>query len=190
MNMDKQQIKVLGFSGSLRKGSFNTALINNAIRLSPEYIKIEKFDISPIPLYNEDIRVGVGEPDSVIEFKQKIREADSLLIAVPEYNYSIAGVLKNALDWVSRPPNESPLNGKPFAMMSVAGRLGGARAQYHMRQVAVFLNMHAINKPELLIPSALEKFDKDGNLIDKSIEERIVELLEALYEWTLLLKQK
>ncbi len=188
--MDKQQIKVLGFSGSFRKGSFNTALINHAIRLSPEHIKMEKFDISPIPLFNEDTRVEVGEPEPVKLFKQKIAEADALLMAVPEYNYSIAGVLKNAIDWASRPLDTSPLFNKPFAMMSAGGGLGGGRAQYHMRQVAVYLNMQPINKPELMVPRANEKFDKDGNLVDSSIEDKILNLLEALYEWTILLKRK
>jgi chromate reductase len=189
VKMNKTIISVLGISGSLRRGSFNTALINHAIRLAPEYIRIERFDISGIPLYNEDIRTGPGEPAIVTEFKKKIAEADALLIASPEYNYSVAGVLKNAIDWASRPINTSPFDNKPFGMMSAGGGLGAARAQYHLRQMAVYLNMHPLNKPELFVPHAIEKFDREGNLIDSSIEERIVILLEALYEWTIQLKK-
>ena len=187
--MDKTQIKILAISGSLRKGSFNTALINHAIRLAPQHIIIERFDISSIPLYNEDIRTEQGEPGIVAEFKQKILEADALLIASPEYNYSIAGVMKNAIDWASRPIDTSPFDGKPVAFMSAGGGLGAARAQYHLRQVAVYLNMHPVNKPEVMVPRAYEKIDKEGNLLEKSIEEKIINLLNALYEWTIQLKK-
>lgn len=112
------------------------------------------------------------------------------MIAVPEYNYSISGVLKNAIDWASRPANATPLAGKPFAMMSAGGGLGGARAQYHFRQIAVVLNMYPLNKPELMVPLSWEKFDKNGNLLDKSVEQKITNLLNALYEWTIKLKCK
>jgi chromate reductase len=186
--MSSTIIKVLGFSGSLRKASYHTALLNHAIRLSPPHIQIDIFDLSPIPLYNEDVRIENGEPESVKKFKEKIFVSDALLIAVPEYNYSLTGVLKNAIDWASRPVDSSPLNEKPFAMMSTGGILGGARAQYHMRQIAVFTNMHPINKPELLIPKANENFDKEGNFIDPKNEDRIINLLESLYGWTLKLK--
>ncbi len=187
--MSNQEIKILGFSGSLRKGSFNKALILKAIRLAPPHIKIEYFDLSPIPLFNEDVRIEQGEPEAVKLFKDKIRETDALLIAVPEYNYSLSGVLKNAIDWASRPIATSPLNEKPFAMMSAGGGLGGARAQYHMRQIAVFTNMFPINRPEFLIPRAESVFDAEGNLLDLKYEDRIKELLESLYKWTLRLKE-
>ncbi len=184
-----KEIKVLGFAGSLRKNSFNKALIHHAVHLAPPHIKIEFFDLAPIPFFNEDVRVEQGEPGPVKIFKDKIREADALLIAVTEYNYSLSGVLKNAIDWASRPNDTSPLNQKPFAMMSTGGGLGGARAQYHLRQIAVFVNMNPLNKPELIIPRANENFDSAGNLIDPKNEERIKNLLDALYEWTLRLKE-
>jgi len=188
--MSQTEINVLSFSGSLRRGSFNKTLINHAIRLAPTHIKIEYFDLSPIPLFNEDVRVEQGEPEPVKVFKEKIRNADALLIGVTEYNYSLSGVLKNAIDWASRPAETSPLNEKPFAMMSVGGGLGGARAQYHLRQIAVFLNMHPLNRPELIIQRAWESFDKDGNLTDIKNEERIKNLLDSLYNWTLRLQGK
>lgn len=184
-----EKIKVLGFAGSLRKSSANRSLIELAVKLAPERIAIETFDLSSIPLFNQDIEKEHGEPEPVKEFKTKIANADSLLIAVPEYNYSVSGVLKNAIDWASRPANSTPLLGKPFAMMSTGGGLGGARAQYHFRQIAVVLNMYPLNKPELMVPNSWEKFDRDGNLIDKSVENKISNLLEALYEWTLRLKK-
>ena len=187
--MNRQEIKVLGFSGSLRRGSFNKALVHHAIRLAPSYIKIEYFDLSRIPLFNEDVRIENGEPEAVKLFKDKIRESDALLIAVTEYNYSLSGVLKNAIDWASRPIDTSPLNEKPFAMMSAGGGLGGARAQYHMRQIAVFTNMHPLNKPELLIPRASEVFDNEGNLLDQKYDGRISGLLDSLYNWTIRLKE-
>jgi len=184
------KIKVLGFAGSLRKGSANRSLIKNAVKLAPGHIQIETFDLSPIPLFNQDIEKESGEPDSVKEFKSKIAEADSLLIAVPEYNYSVSGVLKNAIDWASRPASATPLAGKPFAMMSAGGGLGGARAQYHFRQIAVVLNMYPLNKPELMVPNSWEKFDRDGNLLDTSVEQKIKNILDGLYEWTIKLKSK
>ena len=175
-------INVLGFSGSLRKGSYNSGLLRAAGEVLPENMYLEIFDISPIPLFNQDL--ASNPPESVTTFKEKIAKADALLIAIPEYNYSIAGVLKNAMDWASRPAKDSPLNGKPFAMMGAGGRLGTARAQYHFRQFAVYTNMFTFNRPELFVPRASEKFDKEGNLLDESIKERIQVLLETLADWT------
>ena len=174
-------INVLGFSGSLRKASYNSGLLRAAKEVLPENMSLEIFDISPIPLFNQDL--ASNPPESVTIFKEKIAKADALLIAIPEYNYSIAGVLKNAMDWASRPAKDSPLNGKPFAMMGAGGRLGTARAQYHFRQIAVYTNMFTFNRPELFVPRAYEKFDKEGNLLDESIKERIKVLLETLADW-------
>ena len=124
-------------------------------------------------------------PAKVKEFKAKIRSADAILVATPEYNYSIPGVLKNAIDWASRPPGDNSFEGKPVAVMSASiGMLGGARAQYHLRQVFVTLNMHPINKPEVIVPFAKDKFNENGQLKDDTTRTRIRELLENLVALT------
>ena len=133
-------IRVLGFAGSLRQGSYNRMALRTAVELQPTDMQIETFDIAPIPVYNEDIRAQ-GFPTVVERFREKIRAADALLMVTPEYNYSVPGVLKNAIDWASRPPDQ-PFDEKPVAIMGAAGGiLGTARAQYHLRQCCVFLNM-------------------------------------------------
>jgi chromate reductase len=177
-------IHVLGFSGSLRKGSYNTALLAAAADLLPEGMTLETFDLSPIPLYNDDVRAA-GYPGAVRTFRERIASADALLIATPEYNYSIPGVLKNALDWASRPP-DPPLNGKPTAIMGAStGNFGTVRAQLHLRQVCVFTNMLTINKPEVLVARAQEKFDGRGRLTDETTAGFVRDLLKALADWTL-----
>ncbi|MEM0488708.1 MAG: NAD(P)H-dependent oxidoreductase [Candidatus Bathyarchaeia archaeon] len=182
-----EQIVVLGFAGSLRKGSYNRALLRAAAELMPKNAKLEIFDINGIPLYNQDLENDM--PAKVKEFKEKIRRADAILIATPEYNHSFPGVLKNAIDWASRPPGDNSFEGKPVAIMSASiGMLGGARAQYHLRQVLVTLNMHPINRPEVMVPLAGEKFDEDGRLIDEKTRAKIRELLENLVAWTRKLK--
>jgi chromate reductase len=182
-------IKILGIAGSLRKGSYNKALLKAAVELQPDSMEIEIFDIAGIPLYNGDVEAE-GTPTAVIEFKNKIAEADTLLIATPEYNYSIPGVLKNAIDWASRPPKSSPLNGKPAGIMGATGGLmGTVRAQMHLRQTAVLTNMLIMNRPEVLVTKAHEKFDKDGKLIDENTAQHIKKFLSALAEWTEQLKK-
>jgi chromate reductase len=187
--MNTNKIKVLGIAGSLRKNSLNKSLLESAIELQPDNMEIEIFDISDIPLYNEDTRV-LGEPEPVKLFKEKIDEADALLIATPEYNYSIPGVLKNAIDWASRPPTDSPLNGKPLAIMGAGGRMGTVRAQNHLRQIAVEVNMFTMNKPEVLIARAREKFDKDGKLIDERTRTQLRKLLDAFVDWIMLINKR
>jgi chromate reductase len=183
----EKQIIILGFAGSLRKGSYNKALLRAAAELVPKGAKLEIFDIEGIPLYNQDLEYEM--PAKVKEFKAKIRSADAILVATPEYNYSIPGVLKNAIDWASRPPGDNSFEGKPVAVMSASiGMLGGARAQYHLRQVFVTLNMHPINKPEVIVPFAKDKFDENGQLKDDTTRTRIRELLENLVAWTKKLK--
>lgn len=177
------QFSILGISGSLRKGSYNSVLIRIAKEETPPGTEFIIADISGIPLYNEDVRLQ-GMPKPVAVFKEQIRTADALLIATPEYNYSIPGVLKNALDWASRPPETSPLSDKPVALMGAGGMMGTARAQYHLRQVCVFTNMHPLNKPELFIRRAAEKFDEEGNSKDPLIRDRVRNLIEALISWT------
>jgi chromate reductase, NAD(P)H dehydrogenase (quinone) len=175
-------VRILGFSGSLRRGSFNTALLRATSQLLPPDATLEAFDLAPIPLYNGDVEAA-GFPDAVVRFKQRIAAADALLIVTPEYNYSIPGVLKNAIDWASRPPKESPLNGKPVAFMGAGGLLGTARAQYHLRQVCVFTNMLPVNRPEVFVMHAPEKFDAEGNLTDDLTRQLIRALLVSLADW-------
>ncbi len=137
----------------------------------------------PIPFYDEDLNVD-GGPEPVKAFKARIAAADALLIATPEYNYSIPGVLKNAIDWASRPAKDSPLNEKPIAIMGAGGIMGTSRAQMHLRQVAVYTNMHALNRPEVEIQRAWEKFDQNGNLTDETVRQSVHSLLVALAAWT------
>ena len=176
-------LKVLGVSGSLRKGSYNTAALRAAQELAPEGMAIETFDLSSVPPYNEDVRAA-GYPPAVQQFRDRIAAADALLLVTPEYNYSMSGVLKNAIDWGSRPPDQ-PFNDKPVAIMGASpGMLGTARAQYHLRQSCVFLNMHVLNKPEVMIASAAGKFDAEGRLTDETTRGFVRDLLVALAAWT------
>jgi len=178
----KKPVTILGFTGSLRKNSYNKALLRAASELTPKDAKIEIFDIEGIPPFNQDLEARM--PDKVKHFKAKIRAADAVLIATPEYNYSIPGVLKNAIDWASRPYGDNPFEGKPVAVMSASpGMLGGARAQYHLRQVFVFLDMLPLNRPEVIVPFAAEKIDEKGRVTDEKTREKIRELLENLVDW-------
>jgi chromate reductase len=184
-----EKIKVLAFAGSLRKGSYNKALIRAAVELSPQNVVIEVFDLEGIPPFNQEFEAT--PPQRVKEFKDKIRAADALLIATPEYNYSIPGVLKNAIDCASRPKADTPLEGKPVAIMSAStGRFGGARAQYHLRQSFIFLNMQPINRPEVMLSDALHNVDAIGNVTNEQTRQLIRQLLEALAAWTIKLKQQ
>jgi chromate reductase len=176
-------IRVLGISGSLRKGSYNTSLLRAAAEMLPEGMTLETFDLSPIPIYNEDVR-SQGFPPSVEDLRTRIAAADALLIATPEYNYSVPGVLKNAIDWASRPPDQ-PMNGKALAIMGASpGMLGTARAQMHLRQICVFLNLLPVNKPEVLVARAHEKIDAEGKVHDETTRKLIRELLSALADFT------
>ena len=178
---------ILGFVGSLRKGSFNKALMRTAVELTPENLEIEVFDLEGIPVFNQDLE---NQPPQIVkDFKAKIKAADALLIATPEYNYSISSVLKNAVDWASRPYADKVFNGKPVALMSASiGRLGGARAQYHLRQTFVFLNMHPLNSPEIMLPFAKENIDENGNLTNRDTRAQIKQMLDELAKWTMQLK--
>jgi chromate reductase len=182
-----KSIAILGFTGSLRKSSYNKALLRAAMELMPEETKLEIFDLEGIPPFNQDLENQM--PEKVKEFKTKIKLADAILIASPEYNYSIPGVLKNAIDWASRPHGDNSFEGKPVALMSAStGMLGGARAQYHLRQSFITLNMHPLNKPEVIVTFAPQKFDKNGNLTDETTRKIIKQMLENLVEWTRRLK--
>ncbi|MBX5328404.1 MAG: NAD(P)H-dependent oxidoreductase [Candidatus Bathyarchaeota archaeon] len=179
--MDKP-ITILGFAGSLRKNSYNKALLRAASQLLPKDAKLEIYDLEGIPPFNQDLENNM--PKKVKEFKAKIKAADALLIATPEHNYSIPGVLKNAIDWASRPPGDNSFEDKPVAIMSAStGALGGARAQYHLRQVLVALNMHAINRPEVIVAFVEEKINEKGKLRDEKTRKKIEQLLKSLVEW-------
>jgi chromate reductase len=184
----KNAMTVLGFAGSLRKDSYNKSILNAALELAPENMKLEIFDLEGIPPLNQDLETQ--PPARVKEFKAKISAADAILIATPEYNYSIPGVLKNAIDWASRPYADNVFYDKPVGIMSAStGKLGGARAQYHLRQTFVFLNAHPINKPEFMMPHANEKIDKNGRVTDETARKQIKELLEALVTWSVRLQK-
>lgn len=180
-------LNVLAIVGSLRRNSYNRAAFRAAVELAPAGMLIEDFDIGEIPPYNEDVREQ-GLPPTVNAFRERIRAADALLFVTPEYNYSVPGVLKNAIDWASRPPSQ-PFDGKPVAIMGASGSLlGTARAQYHLRQICVFLNMFPINKPEVMIASAATRFDEEGRLVDSKTRELVGALLVSLKEWTMRLR--
>ena len=176
-------IRILGIAGSLRREFYNRAALRAATELVPEGATLETFELDGIPGFNQDEEQN--PPAKVTELKKRIREVDAILIVTPEYNYSIPGVLKNAIDWASRPYGDSAWNGKPAAIMGASvGTIGTARAQYHLRQMMVFLNMFPINQPEVMIGNASERFDAKGNLTDAATKEFIRQLLQNLAEWT------
>lgn len=177
------KLKILGIPGSLRKGSYNLGALKAAQQLVTEDAEIEIFDLHGISPFSEDDEKN--PPARVVEFKKKIREADAILFATPEYNYSIPGVLKNAIDFASRPYGDSAWSGKPVAIMGASvGQTGTARAQYHLRQTFVFLNMFPVNQPEVLMGLASQKFDAEGNLTDEKTKQLISQLLQSLVAWT------
>jgi len=179
----RSPIRVLGIAGSLRRGSYNRALLRAAQGLAPVGMTIEVFDLAPIPLYNADVEAE-GDPEPVGAFKDAIRRADALLIACPEYNHGVPGVLKNAIDWASRPPRGAALDRKPLALMGASpGMTGSARGQSQLRQAFVFTNSYALPQPEMLVARAQEKFDAQGNLTDEKTREFLQRLLGALAEW-------
>jgi len=183
-----QKISILAFGGSLRKGSYNKALLRAAQEMVPSDARLEVFDITGIPLFNQDLE---GNPPAVVkEFKAKIRAADAILIATPEYNYSIPGFLKNAIDNAARPYGDNAFEGKPVALMGASvGTLGTARAQYHLRQSCVFLNMYPLNQPEVMVPVVQDKVDENGRVTDQKTRDKIKELLDALVAWARRLKK-
>jgi chromate reductase, NAD(P)H dehydrogenase (quinone) len=178
-----QPIRILGIAGSLRRESYNRSALRAAAQLAPEGATVDIFELDGIPGFNQDDEQN--PPAKVADLKRRIRNADAILIVTPEYNYSVPGVLKNAIDWASRPYGESAWNGKPAAIMGASiGNIGTARAQYHLRQMMVFLNMFPLNEPEVMIGNAAERFDAEGNLTDEATKEYIRKLLQSLVDWT------
>ena len=179
----ENRIRILGISGSGRKGSYNSALLEAAKELAPENVILETFDISSLPLYSQDLEARL--PPKVAEFKRRVREADAILFATPEHNYTITAVMKNAIEWGNRPSNDNSWDNKPAAIMSASsGPRGGVRAQLHLRQILVDLNMFPINRPLILVANEEEKFDESMKLTDPQIREALSNLLVRLEEWT------
>ena len=175
-------VKILGLSGSLRKGSYNTALLRVAAEMLPADMTLEIFPLHDIELFNDDVRVK-GYPRPVRELRDKVAAADGILFATPEANYSIPGVLKNAIDWLSRQP-DPPLIGKPVTMMGAStGGFGTILAQMHLRQICVLLDMRAMVKPEVKVPFAADKFDADGTLTDETTRAFVKQLVAAFPAW-------
>ena len=176
------------FAGSLRAGSYNRALLRAAIETAPEGMTIEIVDIAAIPLYDADLE-AVGTPEPVAALKRAIAAADGLLIATPEYNHGVPGVTKNAIDWASRPPRESPLDRKPVGIVGASpGMVGTARGQSQLRQAFEFTNSYCMPQPQVLVARAHEKFDADGRLIDEKTREHLARFLIAFADWIRILR--
>ena len=175
---------VFAFAGSLRDGSFNRALLRAAQELTPDGMSIDLFDLNGVPLYNADLEEE-GDPEPVTALKDGIRAADAVLIATPEYNHGVPAVTKNAVDWASRPPKDSPLDGKPVGIIGASpGMTGSARGQSQLRQAFEFTNSYCMPQPEILVARAHEKFDDDGRLTDEKTRSFLGKYLAALKEWT------
>lgn len=180
---DLPPLRILGFAGSLRQGSYNRALLRAARELAPPHLSIEPFDLDLIPLYNADLEAQ-GDPLPVAAFKDAIRRADGLLIATPEYNHGVPGVMKNAIDWASRPPRNAAMNGKPVGLIGASpGMTGTARGQSQLRQAFEFTNSYAMPQPELLVFHAHEKFDAQGRLTDETTRKFLQSYLAAFELW-------
>jgi chromate reductase len=181
-------LNILGIAGSLRRQSYNRAALRAAMQLVPEGVTLDIFELDGIPGFSEDDERN--PPPKVVEMKERVHAADAILFVTPEYNYSVPGVLKNAIDWASRPYGDSAWSGKPAAIMGASlGNIGTARAQYHLRQIFVFLNIFPLNQPEVMIGNAATRFDEQGNLTDKTTSDHIRQLLQNLAAWTRQLQQ-
>ena len=176
-----QELKLLGICGSLRRQSTNAGLLRAALAELPEGVTMEVADLADVPFYSQDI---AARPPAVDRLLAQIGAAEALVLACPEYNYSIAPALKNALDWASREPGNALLAGKPVAIMGAGGGMGTSRAQYHLRQVCVFLDLHPLNKPEVFANAFAGAFDADGNLTDAKLIQLVAAQMQALATWT------
>jgi chromate reductase, NAD(P)H dehydrogenase (quinone) len=181
--MNTDTIRVLGIAGSLRRGSYNRALVRAAVDLAPEGMTIEPFELHDVPFFDADVEKQ-GDPDAVTVLKEAVRTADALLIATPEYQHSVPGVLKNALDWASRPPKDPPLARKPVAVMgATTGLFGTARAQADLRKVLSYNDALVLQRPEVMVPKAAQAFDDDLNLVDEDARGFLRQLLANLAAW-------
>lgn len=181
--MASSPLKILAISGSLRKSSFNSAALETAAEIAGDSASFTFADLSAIPLYDQDLR-DQGVPDAVQKLSDQILAADAILFSTPEYNYSVSGVLKNAIDWLSR-VDPQPFADKPVAVMSASmSAFGGARAQYDLRRILIYLDAHFVNKPEVMISFAHKKFDESGKLADEDTRKFIGDLVQALGKWT------
>ena len=180
-------LRFLGISGSLRRQSCNSGLLRCAAKSLPAGVDFEVADLTDIPFFNADV-AAQGKPAGVARVLAQMGAADALVLACPEYNYSIAPALKNIIDWASREPDNALLAGKPVAIMGAGGGMGTSRAQYHLRQVCVFLDLHPLNKPEVFANAFAGGFDADGNLTDEKIAANIAQQLAALAMWARRLK--
>ena len=175
-----RELKFLGICGSLRRQSTNAGLLRVAMAELPEGVSMEIADLSAVPFYNADLS---DKPAAVQTLLAQMGAADALVLACPEYNYSLAPALKNALDWASREPNNALLAGKPAAILGAGGGMGTSRAQYHLRQVCVFLDLHPLNKPEVFANAFAGGFDADGNLTDARLIQQVAAQMQALAAW-------
>jgi len=183
-----EQVSILAFAGSLRKDSYNKSLLRAARDLAPETMKVEFFDLEGIPFFNADVEAE-GDPDYVKKFKKAIRKADGILVATPEYNYGMSSVVKAAIEWSSRPPEDAPIEEKPVGIMGASTSLTGtARSQNHLRQSFAYTNSYCMPYPEILVYRADEKFDDEGNLTDEETLDFLETYMEAFHEWVLKFK--
>jgi chromate reductase, NAD(P)H dehydrogenase (quinone) len=184
-----EPLRILGFAGSLRRQSYNAALLRAAQELAPEDVQIEIFDLAALPLYNGDVE-DAGDPPGVARFKQAIRDADGVLMATPEYNHGVPGVMKNAIDWASRPPHGAALSRKPVALIGASpGITGTARGQSQLRQAFEFTNSYCMPQPEFLLFKAHDKFGADGRLADEQTRSFLAKFLIAFSAWVTLFER-
>jgi NAD(P)H-dependent FMN reductase len=176
---DAPSVNVLGFAGSLRKASFNRMLLNAAVGLAPDGMTIDTYELDLIPAYNGDVEAQ-GDPDAVAEFKDAIRRADAILVVTPEYNYGVPGMLKNAIDWASRPPGKAVLNGKPAAIMGATPGAGATLlSQAAWLPIIRTLGMRPWFEGRVGIPAAGKVFDADGRIADAALAARVRQFVEG-----------
>lgn len=176
----QRAVRLVALCGSLRKRSYNRALLDAAAELAPPHVTLDRIEIGDFPLFDQDVLDQQGMPQPAQRLCTAVAAADGLLVASPEYNYSVPGVLKNAIDWASR-DRSMPFANKVLGIVSASpGNLGGARMQYHLRQIAVFLNLHVLNRPEVLVSRAAEKFDAEGRLTDEETRKHLATFMQAL----------
>ena len=181
--MDNKEFRILALAGSLRQGSYNRGLLHAAGELAPDWVKVQFFDIGTLPFFNEDLEAA-GDPEAVRHFKEAIIRANAILIATPEYNGAVPGVLANAIDWASRPTGRSVLRNKPVAVMgAVLGKSGSANAQAALRGVLSRVGAVVVPDPQVLVPHASRLFDEQVNLLDEDTREEVRQLVEAVAHW-------